>query len=241
MEEQNNTSPPEPTQDFGIIAKMAGIILAPQKTIPKILKAKDFWVPILIVGIALSVFRLLMLPNIYEYYDSGELRELIMEVKKVEAEQAEQDAAQLKNIIPGLLVLEALIMVTLGTFMVALLLRLIGIIGLKQWYPMQTLMTMTAWVSLVSVIPIILSLPVKIFLPDFVLPTSLGLILPEDITGQFFHSFLLALDIFLIWQVWLLSVGMTKLYNISMQRAVNITGTLFLAFALVNAMMSGQQ
>jgi len=47
-----------------------------------------------------------------------------------------------------------------------------------------------------------------------------------------------AFDLFLIWQVWLLSLGVARLYQVGLQRAVSLVGTIFIVLAALNAILS---
>ncbi len=222
------------------LARLAGIILAPRRTIPIIIGEERFWVPIIILVILLTILRLVMLPEMYEYYSSEEFRELLKETRKSDDVEMEQDIALMKKSAPFIAVLEAALTVFLGTGGITILLYLIGRLIYKQKAYLRAIFAMVAWTSIIGAIPLSCNILLKLANPDWYLPTNLSALFTPEVAGDYFSRVLSIIDIFLIWQVWLISIGMSVLYGVSIQRAVSSVGSMFVFFAVLNALALGQ-
>ena len=73
------------------IAKLAGIVLAPRRVIPRILQEQQFLAPLLILIILLAILRIIMLPELLEHYDTDKFRSWYQETRKVGEVQMNKD------------------------------------------------------------------------------------------------------------------------------------------------------
>jgi len=221
------------------IAKLAGIILAPRRVIPRILQEQQFLAPLLILVILLAILRIIMLPELLEHYDTDKFRGWYQETRKVGEVQMNKDIELMKKSAPVMAMAEAALTVLAGTASIALLLYLIGRISYKEKAPFKLVFTMCAWTSIISAIPLLVNIPLKLIDPDWFLPTNLSVILTPELVGGFLSRVLSVIDIFLIWQAWLLAIGMSLIFNVTLQRAVSSVGTMFVVFTVFNAMALG--
>lgn len=194
------------------------------------------WFPIAIVAIGVICLKILLLPELRAEYASEDFRQWYMERQQVTEEKARAEIARMSEFAPWMSLIEGPIMVTAGAAGVALFLYLIGRIGYKAKRSFVTLFNMTAWASAVSVFPILLQvLMVWLGVGGDGLPTNIAYYLPEEMKETYFYNFIQTLDLFLIWQVGLLGIGMSTIYEISLQRSITNVGTLFVVMAALNA------
>ncbi|HHE47195.1 MAG TPA: hypothetical protein ENL08_05805 [Bacteroidetes bacterium] len=228
------------TVDFKrYILRMIGIILAPRRSFTRLNVNPDYWFPILFVVIAFIGLRLIMLPEVYEHYSSAEFHDWYMEVRGISDEAARKDISQMISSAPFMIFLEAPFTVLAGTAGIALLLLMIGRFGYKRKMPFKSVFSMVAWASIISGFPMLLNIPLKLVNHQWFLPTNLSLILTPELVGGYFNRFIAIVDIFLIWQVWLLSVGLSVIYEVSIQRTVSAVGTMFVFLGVLNALFTG--
>ncbi|MCF7810995.1 YIP1 family protein [bacterium] len=221
-------------------AKLAGIILAPRRAISRILEDDEFLTPLVILIVFLAILRIIMLPELLQQYETQEFRDWYQQTRKVGEAEMNKDIELMKKSAPVMAVTEAALTVLAGTVSIALLLYLIGRVAYKQKVPFRLIFSMCAWTSIISVIPLIVNIPLKLINHDWFLPTNLSVLLTPELVGGYLSRVLSVIDIFLIWQAWLLSIGMSVMFNVTIQRAVSSVGTMFVVFAVFNAVALGR-
>ncbi len=194
------------------------------------------WVPLVIMIVALSGLRLAMVPEMQKEYSTDDFKKWYVEKQKVTEEKATEEIARMKEIAPYMSFVEAPVMVIAGAAGVGVMLFLIGRFSYKQRLPFVSLFKMVCWASLVSVFPLVAQMGLKLASVNIDLPTNIAFCLPKSLSTSYFYNILQALDLFLIWQVWLLSLGMAALYKVSRQRALSSVGTMFVIIVVLNAM-----
>ncbi len=214
------------------------MILAPRRTLPRVAIEPGFWLPILIVAVAYFGVRMTMLPNMREHYASAEFIEWYAEQRGISQAQAERDVAGLSRKAPLLNVVEAPMVVTAGVLSVAVIIYLIGRLGYRGAVRFRYVFSMVAWATVVSAIPLFITIPLKLINTDWNFETSPAALFPPELIGGYIHRFLQSIDLFLIWQVWLLGIGLSALYRVSIQRALGAIGTIFIIFAVLNALFT---
>jgi len=201
------------------------------------------WFPLLIVTVGLILLRMTLVPEMRKEYSSPEYKKWYMERQSVTEEQAGKDIEKMYQIAPIMSFFESPVMVVVGAAGIALFLSLIGRFGYRQTLDEKgqrigfiQVFHMTAWASAVSIFPIIVQAGMKYFELGTGLPTNVAFYLPKEAEGTYLYNILQTMDLFLIWQVLLLGLGMAALYGVSKQRAISSVGTLFVILAIFNAM-----
>ena len=220
-----------------LIARFAGIILAPRRTLTNIVNNPAFWQPLMVLAIAFIGIRLTMLSDITAYYSTDEFREIYAESRGTTDEAAAKEIETLIRTAPLIVLIEAPLTIVIGTLGVAGLFYFIGVFGFKQKIYYKKIICMTAWCSVVSAIPMLLNIPLKLINSEWFLPTSLSAILSPALVGEYLSNVFSIVDLFLIWQAWLFSIGLSILFGVSIQRAVTAVGTLFVCLGIFNALM----
>lgn len=223
-----------------LLARVVGILISPRRTLTAVSREGTSWLPILIVSLALAATRLTMISTLTEEYNRAEFKEWYMDIRKVELEEAERDIGLMIAWAPAVTVLEAPLMIMIGVGFITSLLVIVGRFRFKIVHGFRVVFSVVAWSSLVSAMPLLIVLAIRLlFTNDFNLSLNLGFILTEELVGSYFHNFAQALDLFLIWQIWLISIGFSILYKIRIQRAISYVGTIFILFVIFNALSGG--
>lgn len=223
-----------------ILAALAGIILAPRRTLARLIVEEKFWTPVIILIVVQAILLLVMLPETFEHYSSAEFRENYKEIRKLSDAQVDQEIILLKRSMPFLTVIDAALNVLFSVGGITILLYLVGTIVYKQKARYRPLLAIAAWSSMINAIPMLLNILLKTANPGWHLPTSLSILFTPELVGNYFSRILSILDIFLIWRVWLISIGMSVLYNVSIHSTVRSIGTMFVLIIVISALMFGQ-
>jgi hypothetical protein len=226
-----------------LMSQLVGIIAHPRQFMQ--LRRFDIgaWPALIIVTIALIALRLEMVPELRKEYSTSDFKKWYIEQQHVNEEKADQDIAKMSQIAPVMSLLEAPVMVVAGAAGIAVFLFLVGRVSYKQKIGFVDIFNMVSWASVIAVVPLLIQVGFKIGGVEMNLPTNVAWFLPKSLEGSYFYNVLQAVDLFLIWQVWLLALGIVALFQVTLQRALTSVGTLFVTLAVLNAIattMSGK-
>ncbi|MBT7617902.1 MAG: hypothetical protein HN590_11525 [Calditrichaeota bacterium] len=221
-----------------IVARLIGIVFEPRKTLSKVSFESGVWVPILIISLSLIIVRLVLAPEMNTRLQDPEFITSYSQQRGITEEKAVEELEIVYSLSPYITFVESPILVLIGTAIVSFIVLLIGKRVYKIAVPFRTLFNMVSWASVVSAIPLLLSVPLKLINSEWDLPTNPGFLLPVDSLNPYFHQLLQTLDVFLIWEIGLISIGMSVIYKISLQRALSSIGTMFLIFIVLNVLVS---
>ncbi len=224
------------------IARTAGIVLAPRRTFSRLTGKLDFIAPAIIIVIIFLGFQLTMLPNIIDRYSSANMYEWYEEMKIERTPAIDRQIEILSGAAPYLAIAEvisATVVMVLGMVGISVILYLIGGLGFEKWVDFSRVLSMLVWTAMINGFAKLLSIPIKLINPDWSLPTNLSLLLTPEVVGSYFSNVLIVMDMFLIWQALLMSIGMSVIYGVSVQRAAGVVGTIFICSAVLNALFMG--
>ncbi|NQT34938.1 YIP1 family protein [bacterium] len=225
-----------------LIARTAGIVLAPRRTFSRLTGKLDFIAPAIIVVIVFIGFQLTMLPDIIDRYSSANLYEWYEEMKIERTSEIDRQIEMLSHAAPYLAIAEvisAAVVMILGMAGVSVILYMIGGLGFNKWIDFSRVLSMFVWTSMINSFAKLLSIPLKLINSDWSLPTNLSLLLTPEVVGSYLSNVLVVMDFFLIWQAILMSIGMSVIYGVSVQRAAGAVGTIFICSAVLNALFMG--
>ena len=89
--------------------------------------------------------------------------------------------------------------------------------------------------SLVAIPSMIVKFPLVMMKGNINVQTSLGLLLSPDAKGSFLHSVLSSFDIFNVWQVILVSMGLGVMYKFSTKKAFTTVAILWIIWILAKS------
>jgi len=220
-----------------LTATLAGVVLAPRRTLTRLISEEKFWVPIIILIIVHVLLLLVMMPETLDHYSSAEFRENYKSVRELDDAQVDHEITLLKKSMPFLVITDGALNVLFSVGGITILLYLIGIVIYKQKARYRPLLALASWTSLISAIPLSLNIMLKITNPEWSLPTSLSDIFSSELVGIYFNHILAIIDIFLIWRISLISIGMSVLYKVSFHSAIRSVGTMFVLAYVMSALL----
>ena len=137
-----------------------------------------------------------------------------------------------------------LVMAPVGSFVVLfisalLLLGIARIAGADVGY--SGMLTVSAYSSLVQALKGIIVTPLMLSKNSMMVHTGLGLLLPAEMLDSFAGRFLAGIEIFMLWQVVIVAVGISALGKVDTRKALVPVVVLWLVWVLIAAALGGLQ
>lgn len=213
-------------------------LLHPATMLPRAAEQRQYWIPLLLATAAALLFSIVAVPRIdferaaADAIDRSEgAAQMTPHDREVKIEQGRKVAA-----------LASYTGAAFGTGLSALLAALgvwlaFHVVGQKPGF--APTFTVMCWALLPGAIESVLSVPallvrgtIRVEQLPALFPANLGTFLPAGTEGPL-ASFLGAVDLFSLWSVWLVAMGMAGVAQVSKRRALVTTVVLWLAYVAV--------
>ena len=234
---ENTTSQsPQP----GLIGRMIRVFYAPRETFEAVAESRtaiDWVAPAAVSAIVALAAAVAIVPLAME--EGARVMQEQMQEQEINDDQREMmekmaGAGQTVGIVMAPVVSFVVL------FISALLLLGAGrIAGAGIGY--SGMLTVSAYSSLVQALKGIIVTPLMLAKKSMVVHTGLGLLLPGEMMNTFAGRFLAGIEIFMLWQILIVAVGISALGNVDMRRALVPVVLLWLIFLLIAAGFGGLQ
>ncbi|UCB52651.1 MAG: YIP1 family protein [Candidatus Zixiibacteriota bacterium] len=231
MEETVQTGPPE-EKTMGGVSKFFNIFFEPKRVFQS-LKIKPTWlVPVIIVavlgmGFFYYTFPYIMNEQVQKIRDNDRIPEEQKERIIERITEAEHPPIWQMAIAPAGTLIALVIVAAVLFFVFNVLMG--GDSGFRRVFSVY------CYSSLIAVPAMIVKFPLVMMKGNINVQTSLGLLLSPDAKGSFLHSVLSSFDIFTIWQVILVSMGLGVIYKFSTQKAFTTVVILWIVWILAKS------
>ncbi|MGB7062636.1 MAG: Yip1 family protein [Candidatus Zixiibacteriota bacterium] len=231
MEETVQTYQPE-EKTMGGLSKVVNIFFEPRKVFES-LKIKPTWlVPVIIVavlgmGFFYYTFPYIMKEQVQNIRDNDRIPEEHKERIIERMTEAEHPPIWQMAIAPAGTLVYVVIVAAVLFFVFNVLMG--GDSGFRRVF------SVFCYSSLVAIPSMIVKFPLVMMKGNVNVQTSLGLLLSPDAKGSFLHSVLSSFDIFNVWQVILVSMGLGVLYKFSTKKAFTTVVILWIIWILAKS------
>jgi hypothetical protein len=220
MEEETKSLEPEKTEKMGFLSRIAGIFFEPRKVF-NYLNYKPSWLFafILILIIAIVIAEIILPQNLLLQKEivsqiprlSSAPPEILDRMTEVDTGKRISTAISevLKNLI-GLFLLTSLVYFFCNI-----------ILGGESSY--KKVLSVVTYTSFITILGAILKTPLILAKNSADVQTSLALLMPEGDFTKIRYLLLAFIDVFAIWQIILIALGMTVLYRFSKGKAFTAT------------------
>lgn len=99
----------------------------------------------------------------------------------------------------------------------------------------KQLFSIYAWSSLISALSAIVKTPLILATGSISVGTSLAVFMPADSYTTFLYNFLAKFDVFSIWQLIVVTIGISVLYRFTMRRSLIMVGSFWFVYVLLSA------
>ena len=225
---------------IGLIGRMIRVFYVPRETFEAVAASRtaiDWVAPAAVSAIVALVAAVAIMPLAME-----EGAKAIQEQMQGQELSDEQREMMEKMAGPGQAI--GLVMAPVGSFVVlfisALLLLGAGrIAGADVGY--SGMLTVSAYSSLVQALKGIIVTPLMLSKKSMEVHTGLGLLLPTEMMNSFTGRFLAGIEIFTVWQVVIVAVGISALGNVDTRKALVPVLVLSLIWLMIAAGLGGLQ
>jgi hypothetical protein len=231
MEETVQTVQPQEST-MGGLSKVVNIFFEPRKVFES-LKIKPTWlVPVIIVavlgmGFFYYTFPYIMNEQVQNIRDNDRIPEEHKERIIERIKEAEHPPIWQMAIAPAGTLVYVVIVAAVLFFVFNVLMG--GDSGFRRVF------SVFCYSSLVAIPSMIVKFPLVMMKGNVNVQTSLGLLLSPEAKGSFLHSVLSSLDIFNLWQVILVSIGLGVMYKFSTKKAFTTVAILWIIWILAKS------
>jgi hypothetical protein len=231
MEETVQTVQPQESA-MGGLSKVVNIFFEPRKVFES-LKIKPTWlVPVIIVavlgmGFFYYTFPYIMNEQVQNIRDNDRIPEEHKERIIERIKEAEHPPIWQMAIAPAGTLVYVVIVAAVLFFVFNVLMG--GDSGFRRVF------SVFCYSSLVAIPSMIVKFPLVMMKGNVNVQTSLGLLLSPEAKGSFLHSVLSSLDIFNLWQVILVSIGLGVMYKFSTKKAFTTVAILWIIWILAKS------
>ena len=225
---------------IGLIGRMIRVFHAPRETFESVAASRtaiDWVAPAAVSAVVAFAAAVAIMPLAME-----EGAKAVQEQMQGQELSDEQREMMEKMAGPGQAI--GLVMAPVGSFVVLfisalLLLGAAKIAGAGIGYP--GMLTVSAYSSLVQALKGIIVTPLMLSKKSMEVHTGLGLLLPAEMMNSFAGRFLAGIEIFSLWQVVIVAVGISALGNVDSRKALVPVLVLWLIWLLIAAGLGGLQ
>lgn len=237
MDNEITEVPPEPQLQLSSMAKIAGIFLDPRRTFESLVIKPDFIVPLILVVLISLVFTIVAWPVIEK--ESIEAQRTIMEDRGLSEEQIESAIRTQKEMGKYFGYIGAPISVIISTLIISGILLFMGNVLIGGASKFKNVLSIFAYSSLIDIPSYTIKLILVMNKGTLKVYTSLALFFPQSAEDTMLFKLAAVFDIFVIWQVIVISIGMAALYKCTTQKALTLVGTLFILFNAARIIIGG--
>ena len=224
------------TERGSLLGTLVNIFVSPREAYEAIDRQPRWVLPLVIVIIAAVVAGMFVAPMAMEER-MAEQRDKLIEQRGMTPEQADQALAVGAKIGK----ITAPIMAAVGSVVVivvvALALLFLGNVILGGESSFKKLFAMYAWTSLIGVLATIVKVPLMLSRGTANVQTSLAALLDPGQKGTFLYQLLTHTDVFSLWQLLLVCIGMAVIYRFTVKKATTGVVPLYVIYAVVAAVI----
>lgn len=221
------------TSSRGLFLKILSLLFTPRLFFRNPYWGQQFWIPLLGVAGLLAALRLAQYPLVKAMLQDPQYLTQIAQQQGITEEQAQSYALRLKRLYPVGATVESFLMVIAGAAGAALLLYPSARLLYRRSVPFQHHLELTSWVGVINGIPFIIHLPFNLVEPQFQLPTNLSFLLTQTSLPSTFIKFSRIIDPFVIWQMILVSMGLSTLYEVPIKKVFPLVGIYWFLFGIL--------
>ncbi|MDH4222103.1 MAG: YIP1 family protein [candidate division Zixibacteria bacterium] len=229
MDEGKKSIEPEAVEKMGFLSRIAGIFFEPRKVF-NFLNNKPSWFPafILILVISIIVAQIILPQSLLLQKEIvSQIPQLSSAPPEVLDKIAEVDTAKRINSAVGE-ILKNLIGIFLLTSLVYFFCNII--LGGDSRY--KKVLSVVTYASFVPILGAVLKTPLIIVKNSADIQTSLALLMPEGDVTKIRYLLLSFVDIFSIWEIILIALGLTVLYKFTKGKAYTASLISWLVLAI---------
>ena len=236
MTEEIDAAPPGPATSPNLAARLFGVILSPRATFAAIVDRPRPFGALILVALVAAATNYWLLST-----EFGQLAILEQQVESMESfgmtvsdERYDEMARGLEN-VAYISAGGAFLFIPIVTFLIAGIVWTTCYVILGAQAPFKAMYAVVTHIGAVNLLGLLFTLPLMYARGDMARTTTLAALLPMLEEGAFAHRALGLVDLFIVWQFFLLAVGTGVLYK----RRTGPIATIFYSLYAVVAIAAG--
>lgn len=222
-------------KEVGLVNRVISIFWEPSKTFQAV-SEKSSWVDILVPILLVTIVTWITIPYITPISIDA-ARERIEQSERLNDTQKEQALERMGEGNKIIQYVTAPISIFIMVIVVAMVMWLAGnflLAGDRKFIPV---FAMTAYAFLINILASLVKTPIMVSKNSVKIYTGLATLLPESNT--FLFRLAKQFDVFAIWKVVLLGIGLGILYKSKQSKSLTVVFIIWLVYALVASLVSG--
>jgi hypothetical protein len=233
MEESNSMGSNTKPASRGFFQKWFDMYFSPDKSFRGIDEKPDWIWPVLVVAILSALILIWIAPIMHQTQV-----EHLMAVKNLSRGEAEQMLAKSAGWQKFFLPLSTFIMIFISQVVVAFFFYLVGTVFLGGAVPYVKVLAMWAYTSLaVGIVAMVVRVPIMLSKKTIAVQTNLAAILSADSKGTILYKILTAFDVFMLWQLVLMTIGFTVIFKFSGKKSATAVFGLWAVWVILSVLL----
>ncbi|MDZ7261257.1 MAG: YIP1 family protein [candidate division KSB1 bacterium] len=224
---------PEETQkELGVFQKIVGVFSSPRQTFESVNRKPDWVVPLVIVLLVSLVISILVTPIAMQ--EGLEMQREMMKERGMSDEQIDNALAigQKVGKITGPIMAVIVILVVL--LIVAAVLMFGGNVILGGTTNFKKVFSVICYSSLIGSLGGLIKLPLMLSKQSVKVSFSLATFLSEDASKTFLYKLLSKIELFTIWELAVLSIGLAVIYKFTTKKAATLVVSLWIIWVVIS-------
>lgn len=226
----------EEKPQMNLIARLIGVFTEPKRTFQALAEKPDFILPLIIVMLAAFLSTLAALPIIQR--DSAEIARERMFERGMTQEQVDAFAEQQEKIGAVSSLAGAPFSSLFITFVASGLLLFAGNVVMGGNANYKQMLCVFSYASLIGIISFAVRAVLMLSKDSIWVYTSLAALFPPDMKNDLIFRIAGIFDIFVIWKIIVVAIGMGVMYKVETRKPLIIISILYLIFAAVTTAMT---
>ena len=209
MEESTHESEAAVTEEPGVASRMLNVLFSPGEVFTSVNRSvghADWLIPLIVTAIV-SVIAMQVAKPVVASDARAQIEAMMGDNTDIPDAEREKALARAENVTG----ITTTVMAAVMTFVMAVILALIYmalanfLLGGEATF--KKCLAVTGYTSLVGIPAAIVSVPVALSMGTLQVQFGPGLLLPESMAGSFFYNLMAVTNLFQIWQLALVSIG----------------------------------
>jgi len=225
---------PEEAPRMSIMQKAWGIFFEPSKTFAALNRTPSWLFPVIVLIVIVMISSVIVTP-----FRVQEARDQIDQNPRLSAQQKEEiidrmDDQQDKPVMKLLsYVIGPIVGVLLFVIAIAAACYFGGNVILGGETSFKKVLAVSCWSGLVAIPASIVKMPLMMVKKTSQIHTSLAAIMPSGSDESLIFKILSHTDIFTIWQIWLIALGLAIIYKFSTKKTATMVVGLYIVYVII--------
>ncbi len=217
----------------GFFQKWFDLYFNPQRSFQSIDQKPDWVIPMLTLAVISAVLMVFLMPIMKQFQI-----EHLMDLRGISREQAEEiilKAWKIQQITTPIFVFVGIFV---SQFVIAFVFYLVGTVFMGGNVQYIKVVSLWAYTSLsVGIVGIIVRAPIMFAKKTMAVQTSLAAFLSPDSKTSMLYKIFAKLDVFVIWQLILVTIGFMIIYKFNSKKSTTVVFGLYLLWIIISVLL----